>query len=87
MSEVGQATVFEGHLTDLPKGASAGIRWLKSFWTSLDSLNVASTPPLSAVVAPDCQFIINGGSPQGLDHLQQAFQQRAVLLSRFGHTQ
>ena len=86
MYDIGQATTFEGHPADISSNASPGILWLSSYWTSLDSLDASASPPLSTVVTPDCQFIINGAPPKGLDHLQQSFQQRAALLSEFGHT-
>jgi len=82
----GKATVYEGLPKDIPSSASTGILWLKSFWISLDSLDPSVTLPLTTIVVPDCQFIINGAPAQNLDHLQESFQKRAALLSEFGHT-
>jgi hypothetical protein len=86
MYDIGSATTFEGLPSDISSSAPPGILWLNAYWTSLDSLDASTTPPLATVVIPDCQFNINGAAPQGLDHIQESFQQRATFLSSFSHT-
>jgi hypothetical protein len=86
MYDIGQATTYEGLPSDISSSAPPGILWLKSFWTSLDSLDTSASPPLTTVVTAECQFHINGASPRGIDHIQESFQQRAAFLGEFGHT-
>ncbi|KIW00738.1 uncharacterized protein PV09_07722 [Verruconis gallopava] len=86
MYDIGQATTFDGLPADISSNAPEGILWLKSFWTSLDSLDTSASPPLTAVVSPVCQFRVNGSEPRDLNHIQESFSQRSQFLSEFGHT-
>jgi hypothetical protein len=86
MYDIGQARTYEGLPSEVMSSAPPGIFWLKSFWASLDSLDISASPPLTTVVTADCQFHINGATPRGLDHVLESLQQRANFLSEFGHT-
>ena len=86
MYDIGQATTYEGSPSEISSSAPEGILWLRSFWTCLDSLNPAVSPPLDTVVTPECQFTINGAPPRSLQDLRDSHAQRAALLSEFSHT-